>query len=345
MKMSDALQEFVNSLGTEAINFLVALAILIIGYIVARIVGSIVRRLLKRTRLDNRLTDALSEPGDERKIEIEAMIAKGVFWLLMLFVLVAFFERLGLMGVATPIQTFLRGVTSEYLPRLGAAALLLFAAWLIATALKFLIKKGAALLKVDQRLTDYAALADDERVSLGDSLATAIFWFVLLLFLPSVLNALGIAAVAAPIQQIFNQIMGYIPNVLGAAVILLIGWFAARIIRRIVASLLNSVGVDKFGERLGLSEERPLSDLVGVLIYTFILLVTIISALEQLDIAAISEPTTQMLITIIDVIPALIGAVLVLVVSYAIARLVANLLKDVLSGIGLDSVPEKIGLK
>jgi hypothetical protein len=342
--MPEALQGVFNNLGVGALNFIVALIILVVGYIVARIIASVVRRLLRRTNLDNRLAEALSEPGEQRAIEVEDVIARIVFWLLMLFVFVAFFERLGLMGIAEPISTFLRGVTSEYLPRLGAAALLLFVAWLAATVLKFLVKKGAALLKIDQRLTDYAALEEGERVSVGDSLATAVFWFVLLLFLPAVLNALGIASVAAPIQSVFDQVLAYVPNILGAAVILLIGLIIARIVRRIVANLLNAVGVDKFGERLGLSEERPLSDLIGLLVYTLILLVTIISALEQLNIAAISEPTTQMLTTIIDVIPNLIGATLVLVVSYAIARLVANLLKDLLSGIGLDGLPEKIGL-
>ena len=114
-------QAIFDSLGVGVLNFLTALLILIVGYIVARIIASFVRRLLKHTNLDDRLADALSEPGEKREIEVEDVIAKIVFWLLMLFVFVAFFERLGLMGIAEPISSFLRGVTSEYLPRLGGA--------------------------------------------------------------------------------------------------------------------------------------------------------------------------------------------------------------------------------
>ena len=69
-----------------------------------------------------------------------------------------------------------------------------------------------------------------------------------------------------------------------------------------------------------------------------------IASLEALDIAAITVPATQMLSTIINVIPNLIGAALVLIIAYYIGRLVTNLVTDLLSGIGLDTVPEKLGL-
>lgn len=338
-------QDLINTLGVGVVNFIVALLILIVGYIVARIVAAIVRKMLQRTELDNKLADMLSDPDEPRKIEIEDIIGRVVFWLLMLFVLVAFFDRLGLSGVAAPFGVFLRDLTAVYLPSLGGAALLLFVAWLVATVLKFLVKKGAELLKLDERLTNYAALEEGVEVSFGKSLATAVFWFVMLLFLPSVLNTLGIQEVAEPIQAIFDRAMGYVPNILGAAMVLLIGWFIARVIREIVVNLLKAIGSDQFGQRLGLSEERSISDLIGLLLYVFILLVTIIAALEQLDIAAISEPTTQMLVTIVEAIPNLLGAALVLIVSYAVARLVSSLVKDLLAGLGLDSVPEKIGMQ
>jgi len=73
--------------------------------------------------------------------------------------------------------------------------------------------------------------------------------------------------------------------------------------------------------------------------------VTIIAAVGQLNIRAISEPTTQMLSTIINIIPNLIGAALVLVIAYAIARLVGELVRDLLAGVGFNTLPEKLGMK
>jgi hypothetical protein len=342
----EAIQEFFSTPpGSTILNLLIALLILIVGYIVARILGGITRRLLKRTNLDNRLAEWLSEPDQKREFNVENIVASAVFWIAMLFVLVAFFQQLDLTGISAPIEAFLSRFTTEYLPRLVGAGILLFVAWLVATALRFLVVRGGALLKVDERLSKYAALKEEEQVTFVDSLASAVYWFTLLLFLPSVLTTLGIQEIAVPIQDIFNDIFAYIPNVLAAGLILLVGWFIARVVRQVVENLLKAIGTDAVGQRAGLSEERSLSEIVGLILYIFIFLVALIAALEALAIDAITVPTTQMLGTIINAIPNLIGAALVLVISYYIARLVANLVRELLSGIGLDTVPEKLGIQ
>ena len=341
----DFIENFLQPLGNGLYNLLIALLILIVGYILARLIAAIIRRLLQRTSLDNRLADMLSEPDQPRKFEVEDVIARVIFWILMLFVLVAFFSRLNLEALSAPIEAFLEDFTVEYLPRVAGAAIILILAWLIATVLKLLIRKGASLLKLDERLSKQAELEDEERVSFSESLANGVFWFVLLLALPTALRALGILELSEPLQNVLNTILGYIPNILAALVIFGLGWFIARVVRQIVANLLKSIGADGLGERIGLAEERSLSMLVGNILYIIILLVTIIAALGQLDIDAISGPTTEMLSTIINAIPNLIGAALVLVIAYFVAKLVADLVRDLLSSIGFDSVPERLGLK
>ncbi len=335
---------FTQPLGSTIINLLIALLILVLGYIVARILGSITRRLLQRTKLDNRLAKWLSEPDKPREFNIENIIASVVFWLAMLFVLAAFFERLNLTGLASPIQSFLNNFSTEYLPRLIGAGVLLFVAWLVAAALRFLVIKGGALFKVDERLTKYAALKEGEQVSFTETLAVAVYWFTLLLFLPSVLGALGIEGVATSLQLVFAGIFEYIPNLLAAGVVILVGWFIARVVRQIVEGLLKAIGTDKAGQRLGLSEERSLSEIVGLVLYIVIFVVALIAALDALNIPAITVPATMMLSTFINAIPNLIGAALILIVAYYVGRLIANLIRDLLGGIGLDSVPGKLGI-
>ena len=335
---------FTQPVGSTIYNLLIALVILIVGYIVARILGSLTRRLLKRLSLDNRLVEWLSEPDNPREFNIENIIASVVFWLAMLFVLVAFFNRLNLTALASPIQSFLNNFTTDYLPRLVGAGVLLFIAWLVAVALRFLVIKGGALLKVDERLTKYAALKDEEQVSFIKTLGVAVYWFTLLLFLPSVLAALGIQQIATSIQVVFAQIFEYVPNVLAAGVIVLVGWFIARVVRQVVEGLLKAIGTDQAGQRVGISEERSLSEIVGLILYISIFVVAIIAALDALNIPAITVPATQMLSTFINVIPSLIGAALILVVAYYVGRLVANLVRDLLGGIGVDTLPEKLGI-
>jgi hypothetical protein len=341
----DQITAFFNStIGVSLINLVVGLLILLIGYIVARIIAGVIRRLLKRIKLDNRIADTLSEPGKEQKIQVEDVISKIIFWVLMIFVFVAFFERIGLAMIAGPLSAFLNDVTTEYLPRVIGAGLLLFIAWLVATALRFLVKKAVSLTKLDERLSQYGALEEGEKVTFGEILANAVFWLIFLLFLPAVLSSLGIEEIAQPVQAVFADILGVLPNILAAVVILVIGWLVARLVLQVVTKLLQAIGTDKAGERVGLSKEYSLSNLIGRILYIFVLLVTIISALDKLNIAAISEPTTQMLTTIVDAIPGIIGAALVLIVAYAIARLVSKLVEELLAGVGFDSLPEKLGL-
>jgi len=249
--MDQITEFFTTTIGTSLLDLAIALIILVVGYIVARIVAGITRRLLKRTSLDNRLADALSQPGETRKFEIEDVIGKIVFWLLMIFVFVAFFERIGLAGIAAPLSAFLHNVTTEYLPSLVGAGILLLIAWLVATALKFLVQKAVSLTKLDERLSKYGALEEGEKVTFGQSLASAVFWLVFLLFLPAVFSALGIAEIAIPLQGVFDDILGVIPDLLAAGIVFLIGWFIARILFQVITNLLKAIKTDQFGYRVG----------------------------------------------------------------------------------------------
>ena len=84
-------------------NLIAALLILIVGYIVARIVSGLVRGLLRRTTLDNRLAAALGGTG----LGAENAIASAAFWLVMVFVLVGFFQALALAAISEPLNLLL----------------------------------------------------------------------------------------------------------------------------------------------------------------------------------------------------------------------------------------------
>jgi len=341
----DQVQTFFSGpIGQLILNLIIAIIILIIGYIFARIIASIVRRLLKRTSLDNRITEALSEPGEEHRWPVEDVIGKVTFWTIMLFVIVAALERVSITGISEPLSSFLDSLTTIYLPRLFGAGMLLLVAWLVATALRFLVRKGLGLLKFDDRMSKYGAIEEDEKITFVEPLATAVFWFTFLLFLPSVLAALGLNSLALMGQEVFNVIIGYLPSIFAASAIALIGWLLARIIRQIVTSLLVALGLDKFGTRLGLPEDRSFSAIIGNILYITILFLVVISALGALNIPAISNPLTLMLTGIISFIPGLLGAIILLVLAYFIGRVVANLVRDLLANTGFDALPEKLGL-
>ena len=119
---SNSWQEMYQELAGFLPNILGALLILVGGWIVALIVSKLVTAGLHKTRLDDKFGNWVSGGKPGKDIDIERGVGKGVFWLIMLFVLVAFFQALGLTMVTEPLNGLLTQLT-EFAPRiLGAGS-------------------------------------------------------------------------------------------------------------------------------------------------------------------------------------------------------------------------------
>lgn len=342
----DQIREFFNNqFGAEVLNVLFAILILFIGIIIARLIASLIRRLLHGMKLNERVSKQFTQDFDLPETNLESLIATVIFWILIIFVIVAVIERLNLVLLTQAIQPLLARITGEFLPGLVAALLLLLAAWVLAVVGKTVVMRVCKMVRLDERLTRHGALREGEEVSISESLGVTTFWLVILLFIPAILDALGITAVSEPFEQATAAFFDYLPNIVSAIIIFVVGWLLARVLRQLVTNLLGAIRmVDSLGERMGLRGEQSLSRLLGTITYAMVMLIILIAALDALAISAISDPATSMLTVILNAIPAFIGAVLVLVIAYFIARLVAQLVIDVLTGIGFDSWPTRLGI-
>jgi hypothetical protein len=170
---------------------------------------------------------------------------------------------------------------------------------------------------------------------------------VFLLFLPAVLDALALEGLLEPIQVMISKVLGFLPNIFAAGLILAIGWFVARVVQRIVSNLLAAIGADRLSEQVGLDAvlgKKQLSELLGLVIYVLILIPVLIATLNALALEAITRPAANMLNTILTAIPAVFAAALVVVVTYVMGRLVARLISDLLTDIGFNAILARLGL-
>lgn len=345
--MNQVLTDLLQNLGTYLPTALAALGILIGGWLVAWVVSAILHALLRRTGLDQRLAGAVGEGSDRQPMKLSRWISRAVYYLIMLFVVVAFLQTLNLTIAAEPINNLL-GQVLGYVPQLLGAGVLLLVAWLIATALRFLITRALNVAKLDERLSSQADLEGVERVSISTTLGTVTYWLVFVLFLPAILGALNLQGLLGPVQGMVDQVLGILPNLLGAALILLVGWIAARIVRQIVASLLAGTGVDRFSDRAGIAGALgglPLSGILGTIVYILILIPVVIAALNALALDALTAPASQMLGAIMTALPAIFGAFVLIGVAYAVARLVGTFVTNALTGIGFNKVLSWIGIQ
>jgi len=342
------LQTLGDTLGDNLLGALGAIGILLGGWLLAVISSAIIRRVLKRTKIDDKIAKLIraEEDVETGRVEVVRWVGKAVYYFIMLFVVVAFLQALNLTVVADPINQLLNQVLA-YLPLLLAAGALLLVAWIVASALKSVVVRLLQAAKFDERLSSGADIEVPGELAMSVTLGNVIYWLVLLLFLPAVLGALGLQGLMEPVQGMVDEILGYLPNILAAGLILLVGWLASRIVRQIITNLLAGVGVDRFGEQTGIESALGglrLSKVIGTIVYVLILIPIVISALNALQIEAVTEPASQMLATILNALPAIFGAFLLVGVAYFVARMVGTFITNVLTGIGFNKVLSWINL-
>lgn len=340
-----AIEDLLNPDGF-VVKLILAVLILVLGWVIAIVFSSITEKLLRRTDVDNKLTSWLSG-SRSNTFPIEKWAGTTVFWIILLFTLVAFFQFLKLDAVATPLNSLLGQITS-FLPKLGGAAILLGIAWVLATFSKLLVGSFLRSAQIDDKVNAQVSDADteskSETIPLSETLSSALYWFVLLLFLPLVLDALGLVQALQPLQNLVNQILSALPKILKAVIIGGIGWLIAQVVKRIVTNLLATSGADHFLRRWANNQtEYTLSQVVGNFIYVLILIPTAISTLEALEVGAISRPATAMLDQVLRFLPQIFVAIVILAVAYFIGQFARDIVSGILTGLGFNNILQWLG--
>jgi hypothetical protein len=353
----DYLQTILQSLSLFVPQLLGAAVILVIGLSIAVIAKIVTKKLLKSTSIDNKLAEWVTgRQGGADAPQVEEWISGAVFWLIIVFTVVAVLNTLRLETVSQPLNNFLNQITG-FLPKILGGAILLLVAWLLATLVKLVTTRALRIMRLDERLgeqveTPPAAPGETPRrpsnqFSLADTIGNALYWFIFLLFLPTVLDSLGLQGTLQPVQQLLNNILGILPNILAAVLIGATGWLVAQVVRRIVTNLLAASGADQLGARFGLRSTaggQSLSWILGTIVYVVILIPTVIAALNALKIDAISTPAIAMLNQIMSALPKIFTAALILVVAYVLGRFLSDLVTSILTSIGFNNVFRWLGL-
>ncbi|WP_448562249.1 mechanosensitive ion channel [Trichothermofontia sp.] len=337
-------------LGPFLLSVAGAILILVAGWIVAAIAASLTQRVLKRTAIDNQIATWITgEPSaGSRPPRVEKWAASIVFWIVIIFTLIAVLQTLQLSGVSQPLQSLLDQIIG-FVPKLAGAALLLAAAWILATIAKLILTRTLEAAKLDERLGEQ--VGEDgvpAPYALTQTISNVVYWFIFLLFLPAVLNTLQLQGTLQPVQQLLNEILLILPNIFAAILISFVGWLLAQIVRRIVMNLLAAAGADQLSAKFGLNSTATspsFSWIVGAIVYVLILIPTAISALEALRISAISQPAIAMLNTVLGTLPQIFTAVFILIVAYMIGQFVAELVTNVLTGMGFNNLFSWLGLQ
>lgn len=342
--------DILSQLQQLAANFLVPLLAVIVGlfvaWVAARVGAFLVRRGLERLRIDERASKSLGT-----STQITKWISGLTFWLLFIVViwqLAIAAQTYAGVSQAAAVESPLGVLLTTWLGRIVNVGVFLLVAWLVASLLRFLVVRVLDMTRLEERLGENVPGEKAAAANVNRSIGQAIFWLTFLIFMPSILGSLGLGETATSVQSLVNLMLGYIPGIIGAAIILILGALLARIVRQIVTGFLEGVGVDRLGERVGLSREQnaqPLSVLLGTVVYILILIPLVIQALNTLGLPVISDIGTQLLGSVTSAILSILGAAVILTVAYYIAKFIADVVSSLLAGIGVNRIPSALGFK
>lgn len=133
------------------------------------------------------------------------------------------------------------------------------------------------------------------------------------------------------LSQFGVEVVGFIPNLIGALLLLLIGKFVAKGVHLGLVKILNLLKIETISKKIGLTEaikdiglKIKVADIFGVLAYWIIYLVFILAAVEALGVSTISDIVEKL----IAYLPNVIAALLVMLIGIVVASFSEKVVKQ-----------------
>lgn len=239
------------------------------------------------------------------------------------------------------------------LPGLLGAALLLVIALFMAFLAKKLTTKGLDKVEFDSKLQKWGMAKNDEESNIFiETIGSLVYFVTILLFTPFIFTGLNLSGVADPIIIMLNKFWDFIPNLLVSVMIIIIGSYLCKFIKKLSRNLFEGIDVDRWYRKLiGQQEtaefvtETRLADVLSSIIYVLIYIPIITVALQILGVSTISDPIVSVLNQIVSVIPNVLAAVVLVIIGNFIAKLVADLIESMLKTSGIDKYSQYLNFK
>jgi len=195
------------------------------------------------------------------------------------------------------VMELLRNLANA-LPSFIGAILVFFLGWLISKGVSRLLKRLLKTIGVDklaEKLNDIELISQTRfRIVPSELLSKVIYYLLLLIFIIAATDVLGMPAVS----NLMSDIINYVPNLLTAGIVLIIGVLFADFIKKIVLTACESLAI-------------PSAGIIANFIFYFIFIAVAMSALSQ---AKINTEFIQDNLTVL-----VAGAALAFAIGYGFA--------------------------
>ncbi len=307
--LSNLLDKLSESIGGNLSSAIAAVIIVILGWFIAGILKRLTAKLIKKTGIDEKLNND--------KINLSNFISKLIFFLVMIFVFTLALEKLGMSNVLDPVKNMLSEFTS-FLPNIIGAGLVAYIGYMLATIVSELVELSGNSIR---NFTPKLKLP--ENIDFVKIVKKIIFIFIFIPLLISAFNILNMEAISEPATSMLKDFFSAIPKVLVASIILIIFVIGGRFLSELIKDLLNSMNLNNFLNKAGLANitgNTNLVKIIGNLVYFFIILFGLTTALEKLEF----NQLTDILYTITNYAGKILFGLVILVIGNWISTIAAN---------------------
>jgi len=233
------------------------------------------------------------------------------------------------------LKDFIETIATALPGVLGAFAVLIVG-WFISWIIKKVVYRLMLKTDWDEKLLGNTIVDTNKFV------ANLVYYILMVLVLLIVLEMMGVSYVLEPIRNMLNEFLGFIPNILAGLTIGFIGYIIAKFVANL-AKVAGSV-LDRFADKIGVKETDKLMNFIQQLLFVVVLIPFIIQALNAFELEAITRPANDVLNNLMEAVPNIIGAVLIITLFVVGGRFVTGLLRDLLHNLGTDSLAAKLRL-
>ena len=181
-----------------------------------------------------------------------------------------------------------------------------------------------------------------EKSNLTKPIGSLIKAILTIFVLMAVLQHFGLTDVLSPLEDMVTQFLSAVPRIIGAGVVGYAGWVIAKIVSELVGAGLHKVDQNLLA-KTG-NDDIKVSKFGSAFVFGGILLPIVVAALGVLDIPAITDPASEMINKLMAAVPNIVGAGIILLVTYFVAKFVVYMLTGLLEGMNVNSLPEKMGV-
>lgn len=263
-----------------------AAVILLITIFVAYIMRAIIGGAINRTPLGSK---AKTTGGN-----IGKSIGKAVFWLVILYGLYLALGRLNMTDQLRPIEDLFREI-SNVVPKLIGAGFTLFIGYIVAQ-----VAKNATTATLDAAQVDALAARSGMTSATGSTggiskaLGSIIFVLIIVPVAIAALGILDIRSISEPLGNMLSSFLNYIPELIGASIVLAVSIFIGRFISNFVQQTLPTFGFDRsINEVMMLDDGEGLSvspsKIAGNLAFVIVIILGLSAAVDILNINSLTD--------------------------------------------------------